>query len=362
MKIKLVVLVFFLVFSTSVIFSQSVYQEGYIVTNNSDTIYGSIQNNSFYNNSKCCNFKKNPNDTVTKYLPTQIKEYRFNTGKYYASANLDGEELFLEYLVKGKLKLLFNRDIDNINHFYIEKENYPIAELYSENRYIVTDSIGNLVYDKTSGISDFEFENKPKFNNKKFIGILNYFTSDYPQLQNDIANITEVNHQTMIAIVNKYNSKMDKGDANNSFKKEFKRKVIVQISGGSTMINISEDNGASISNSINPTYGTNILFQQTERNENFYLGIGFFDHGYLSKTKKFIRVPFSINYINSKQGFSPSFSYQFDLNYLALFQVAEVGLKYQLNKFSLNLTTGVHTNLFIRYYAANAQLKLAYTL
>ena len=54
-----VFLVFAFCFQLS--YSQSVFNSGYIISNQNDTTYGLIENNSFVENAKYCVFKKSDN-------------------------------------------------------------------------------------------------------------------------------------------------------------------------------------------------------------------------------------------------------------------------------------------------------------
>ncbi len=39
------------------LFSQSNYVEGFVLKSQTDTLYGTIQNNAYYDNSEFCNYK-----------------------------------------------------------------------------------------------------------------------------------------------------------------------------------------------------------------------------------------------------------------------------------------------------------------
>ena len=71
------------------------FKNGYIITANQDTIYGYVNNNSYYDNSQFCEFKTSKNDSVIKYTPKELFGYRFIDGKFYISKKLRKKTCFL---------------------------------------------------------------------------------------------------------------------------------------------------------------------------------------------------------------------------------------------------------------------------
>jgi hypothetical protein len=80
------------------LFAQRDFNQGYIIKNNGDTAYGQINYMGDEYNSVSCFFKKNDMDDVVKYIPGEIKAYRFIEGKYYVSRNIN---------IEGKEKEVF---------------------------------------------------------------------------------------------------------------------------------------------------------------------------------------------------------------------------------------------------------------
>jgi hypothetical protein len=380
-------LFFVFLFCLQQVYSQSVFNPGYIISNQNDTTFGLIENNSFVENAKYCVFKKSDNSEIIRYAPTEIKAYRFTNGKYYSSEIIYETPIFLEYLVKGNLNLFYNRDELGNNYFFVSKNNLPLTELYTSKRLVENNenfSVNSSTFAGTdtvfTEVSD-DYESKARdqiFQNKKFVGILKYFTENNPKLINSI-NSAELSQTSLIGIVKKYNELTEVAGKNNSFSKKYKHNILVQVGGGLSVFNVIKHNGVYDYKSIfgaNPqetsspniqrinrqTYGAQVLLQQSKSNENLYLGIGFFYNGMLTENTPFYRVPLSINYISQKMGLSPTFSYQFDLNKYAMYQKAELGLIYRFKKLSLNLTAGAYTKTFVNIYGFGSQLSLGYTL
>lgn len=75
-----------------------------------------------------------------------------------------------------------------------------------------------------------------------------------------------------------------------------------------------------------------------------------------------IRIPFSLNYLNPRKGFSPYLAYEFDLNNFAGTQAIKIGCKYRMNELSVALIAGVNTALIIYPYGAFVNLGLVFDM
>ncbi len=89
-------------------------QEGYIITNQGDTIHGIINYLTDAKNAKTCLFQKNGDSQFVAYTPRDIQAYRLaNDGIYYVSreftekqkAGAAGMPIFAEFLIKGGISL-----------------------------------------------------------------------------------------------------------------------------------------------------------------------------------------------------------------------------------------------------------------
>jgi hypothetical protein len=84
------------------------YQNGYIVTNENDTIRGLVKNKNLvpYRVLTEIKFKKNNESKVEVFSPAQLKGFQVGSAKYLSiGINTDGlkEKLFLEVIVEGFL-------------------------------------------------------------------------------------------------------------------------------------------------------------------------------------------------------------------------------------------------------------------
>ena len=97
-------------FIPSVLISQEGFKEGYVLLTRQDTLYGLIENNNGYENSAGCNYKKNIDDTVTRFSPDEIYGYSFSEGKYYVSKEFENQRQFFEFLVEGRLSVYLKQE------------------------------------------------------------------------------------------------------------------------------------------------------------------------------------------------------------------------------------------------------------
>ncbi len=111
------------------------YKEGWIITNDNDTLWGLVKDRGGIRNSKACFFKKDNENKREVFYPGDIRAYMIIGEKFYQSEELfiDNEykNLFVEVLVKGKVDLLYywnNKD----RNFYIQKTDSLLINLSNE--------------------------------------------------------------------------------------------------------------------------------------------------------------------------------------------------------------------------------------
>jgi hypothetical protein len=137
---------FFILFTFAPSYAQKDLGPGYIIDNKGDTIHGFILYRDG-NMGESCNFRPSPQLKGINYLPSEIRAFRIDEGKYFISRMapvFDKQELiFLEYLIKGKLNVYFFHD--NTDHYYTEKEGGPLVEL-TEKETIYRDKYNDPIY------------------------------------------------------------------------------------------------------------------------------------------------------------------------------------------------------------------------
>lgn len=181
---KIVTLIFLL--SSVLLNAQTDFRPGYIIINSGDTIYGDIDYRGNSKMGEICKFKSSGNESII-YTPNDIIAYRFIDGKYYVSKIVNGEYLFLEYLIKGEVNLYYMRNgVDEI--YYLDKQDTPTIEITYE-----------------EGIKKID-NREVYYRSTKHFGILTYYMQDAPQLQNQIKNIKKPKRENLIKLAEDYHN------------------------------------------------------------------------------------------------------------------------------------------------------------
>lgn len=173
-------------------YCQSKYINGYILTLESDTILGSIKDNGEIPNGKYCLFIKHGEKDPVKYLPDEIKGYRFIDSKFYiakeVSVGSKNELVFLEYLVDGIVDVFSYVDSQG-THYYVQKDGQEIKELE--------------INEKTINKNGTEYVIK----NKTYTGYLNLLFADAPSIQKKVNDVS-LNRKSLVNISINYHDQV----------------------------------------------------------------------------------------------------------------------------------------------------------
>ena len=184
MKCKLLFIGLLLILS-KISNAQTDFRAGYIITNFNDTLYGEIDYRGDILMGKTCKFKLNEN--IIEYSPSEIAAYRFiDDGKYFVSKEVDKNNLFLEFLIKGQANIYYFRDNNQNDHYYIEKADMPLSELPYEESVVNMDG------------------KKYNYKSKKHVGLLTLYMQDAPDLRSQIENIKTPEHGTLLNLAKNY--------------------------------------------------------------------------------------------------------------------------------------------------------------
>lgn len=321
-------------------FSQADFQPAYIITNSLDTVYGFVDNRSYHLNSQYCDFKEKTNESVIRYYPDKLSGYRFIDGKYYVSLDIKGTHIFYEYLIKGELDIYFYRDKDKLDHYYASKDTLPIYEL----KYI--EGVKSINGERTAYVS------------KPYEGYLNYLTNDCPEIKDEIPDL-KIQHKNLIKFAENYHNIICEDNTCIVYEKKIPRKIKFSMHYGYNFLLPDKPENT---REIIHAYGFQVMFQQSQDRERLYLGIGLYNDNQLSNPITRLRIPFSINYIVNKNGISPFYSYEIDMNNLMFSQAIKIGMKYQVKKVSASLHADLKTLMFINPYGYSLNFGLAYDL
>jgi hypothetical protein len=162
------------------------YKNGYIITNERDTLFGWIDLRIDEINNKECRFTRDINQKEQVYHPDEIAGYRFSDeGKYYVSRdivlNSIRKKVFLEYLVQGIMDLYYYSD-GKQDYFFFENQEGEM----------------DVVTRKPDRIKSAKI-----IPDNKYKGLVAYIFSDYQPIVNEAEKI-QFNQQSFINIAKKY--------------------------------------------------------------------------------------------------------------------------------------------------------------
>lgn len=167
--------------------AQSNFKEGFIITNQNDTITGLIDSRGEWRNMKVCHFKKSAESEVQTYSPGTIQGYRFTDGKYYVTKHIEtktfSSTVFVEFLLEGIRNLYFYAN-SKYRAYFVESREGKLLEIRDM---VARKKDGETIYVKS----------------KKYKGYLNYVFENFPEIQNDIKNM-DLTHKQLIRVAKKY--------------------------------------------------------------------------------------------------------------------------------------------------------------
>ena len=212
-------ILFGLLLSVNMLYTQTDFRAGYVIKLDGDTLYGELDYRSNSSMSKVCTFRKSKGDTIKHYYPNDILAYRFNNSKYYISKELDGNKVFLEFLVNSRICFYYMADDFLADHYYFEKDSVPLIELpYAE--IIKNDNNREYLY-KTN----------------KHNGILTYYLQEAKGLESEIKLIKKPDHKNLIALAQNYNKVVCEGEKCIVYEKKLPPfKIDFEICGGTVSL------------------------------------------------------------------------------------------------------------------------------
>jgi hypothetical protein len=320
------------IFATS-LFAQTDFRPGYVIKTEGDTLYGEIDYRGDKLMGHICTFRPNKNGEVSTFAPGEIFGYRFIDSKYFVSKIVGDKNVFLEYLINGKVKIYYLRD-DVSDHYFIEKEGEKLMELTYE-----------------EGIrrkNDKEYFYK----STKHIGILSYYMQDAPDLIALIQKMPEPEHKNLIQLAEKYHNEVCDGERCIIYEKKLPPiKVNFEVLGGATHINSEITAGTFIPNYV-LTGGVLAHIWLPRKSENLYLktGLIFLNSENASSKIDIYKIPLQLEYLYPKGNIRPRASIGFD--FLILEPACSVGVNIKITK-HLYLSVNYDMNFYSKYSKLN---------
>lgn len=328
MKIRSLMTFVFLL-SIGCLNAQSDFKPGYVIFPDNDTIYGEIDSRGDKTMSEVCRFKPRKDEPAITYSTDEIAAYRFTEGKFYVSTMLDnGNRVFLEYLINGKLNIYYYRDNKGEDHYLIDKPGFPLKEIPFEEGVRRTPDGKDVLYKSTL-----------------HFGLLQYYTDDAADFLQEPFKIIKPDHRNLVDFAEKYHSKVcSAGEECIIYEKDVPFiNASVEIFGGRTSFNRKAGDLVKAYD-----FGAHVYLWMPRVSERFFFKTGLLlsqVHNEIDKSTCVI-IPIQIQYQYSHYKLMPSvflgiYSYFRDVNYSSYTLVSGGGVDYRLsNKVSItsNLT------------------------
>lgn len=291
--------------------AQSDFREGYVITNEGDTLLGYVNYREGLKIFLVCEFRKTPSSESIEYHPEQIRAYRFKDDKLIVSRKLVLDEnppkhYFMEVLVDGSLTLYQYRD-----RYFVGKADsieHELTNVRSETY------INGKRMSKESG---------------QFKGILMFMTRDCPEQKKSIET-AQFNQREMTTIVENYNDCVGTSISYKAKKAWFI--AIPGITSGVNSTSFSYDNDripSDFSNDMTYTVGVDFELKAPRVNEYFsvYTGIFYVKNKFFSYMEETpyvvvyrhevtleysqVKVPITVRYTFPERNITPYFNVGF---------------------------------------------------
>ena len=307
MKHKLLFITVLLVIGR-ILNAQIDFRSGYIIMLNNDTVVGSLDYRGDKTMGEVCRFKTAEFEKA--YSPNDILEYRFTGSKYFISKALNGKNVFMEFLIQGKINIYYLRDTSG-DHYYLEKDNSGIVEIPYE-----------------EGIKEINYT-RYFYEKKKYIGVLNYYMQDAPQFQKEIANMGKPEHKSLIKLAEDYHNLVCKDRACIIYEKKPELfKLNLEISGG--LLNYQKADNLVAWNYFQGGILAHIWMPRVNENWYFRTGLLLSTLHTTDGNQVVYKIPLQLEYIYPKGTIRPLIAFGLDFykpNYHALALNAGVNIK-----------------------------------
>ena len=208
---KTIYIIIFLFIVSTALNAQRNYSQGYIITNDNDSIHGLIDFRTDKMNHEFCRFKKAEKAEEELFYPGDIKRYKFvNEGKYYISHEIEingiFRNVFLEYLLQGMMNLYYYIDPATDQDYYFFQN---------------TDGRMIAITKKPDRIEDLKIKS-----DQKYKGVISYLFGAYPGVIKDVNKIS-FDRKYMIEITKEYHDQVcTSGESCIIFENDYRKQFI----------------------------------------------------------------------------------------------------------------------------------------
>ncbi|MEH0158725.1 hypothetical protein V6R21_32115 [Limibacter armeniacum] len=270
--------------------AQKNFKDGHILVNETDTLYGQIEDANYYKNSILCNFKERGTDTVVSYKPEEIYGYRFEKGKFYISKVIQEEgarkAYFFEYLIDGELDFYLLQNEGRVNQYYVANDTTELQKLVYEKQ---TVTVNGKQYEKVS---------------KPYTYLLKSLTVDVPEMQESINQMNKPDYRKVIKFGTTYHGIACPEQECLVYRKKNKLLYILEVGADtrwfSKKLDVEGENPS-------PFVGAIIHINNPEFSEKSYFGIGYYQEVSTSNQgegvqKSRFKIPVTYGYIPPQKG------------------------------------------------------------
>lgn len=172
--------------------AQGSFRDGFITTNEGDTLRGLVKYRDGAQVYKTCVFKESKNQKTKTYSPDDIAGYGFINDTHFESHEIDTggsypQRHFIELVVRGNMNLYRFKD-----RFFVRKDGQDLRILKNEQTEII-------VIDEKNNYE----EKRMIRSSNEHMAVLNIFMYDCPGLRSDIEGV-KLNEKSLAALTEKY--------------------------------------------------------------------------------------------------------------------------------------------------------------
>ncbi len=284
--------------------AQTDYRPGYIISTHGDTLFGELDYRSDLLMSSLCKFK-DADHNIKKYSPDDIKAFRFIDSKYFVSREVNSKQVFLEYLIKGKVNIYYMRD-ELGDHYYIDKEDLKLTEITYEEGIKYIDN--KQVY----------------YQSTKHMGLLSIYMQDAPEFKPRIHDIKKPEHKNLIKLAEDYHNTVCEGEQCIIYEKTIPLlKILPELIGGAIKYSdVTELNnkfyfhGGIIGHLWMPRHSEKLYFRT---------GLLFSQLEFEKEVLNYYKIPFQIEYMYPTGLFRPRIAYGLNF-YIPYYQTVSFDL------------------------------------
>ncbi|TXK47959.1 PorT family protein [Pontibacter qinzhouensis] len=268
--------------------SQNTFKKGFLVFAIGDTLHGLLEDRVDIRNAQEVMFKQTETADKKLYFPTDLSAYQVGSRTYLSTnvkQNGQPQNLFLEVINDGPLRLLYYKDIDDKQHFYAQTAT-EFHELTNERKTV--DQNGKTF----------------SFYTKAHVTILNTLTADCGEPATEKLNFTMKALSAHVAAYNACRGGLSYASAKATTKPTFSQSVFVGINQSQVVTaGAARFQETNTRTGLNAGAGIHLNFP----NRKYHVDL-LAEYNRKGAEAEAERINFDLHYISLSPGFSYTFS------------------------------------------------------